>query len=100
MADSDPDFCNPIRHTIRAGTDHCKRGGMKRFPVVDIGRCSKCEGCMSVAPTVFRFNEPFGYVEVVEMKEYPEDLVEEAIKICPGQCISWDEGEDIKEYKE
>lgn len=64
---------------------------MKRFPVVDIGRCTKCEGCMSIAPEVFRFNDPMGYVEVVELSEYPVDLVNEAIILCPVDCIAWSE---------
>jgi ferredoxin len=68
-----------------------KRVSMKRFPVVDIGRCTKCGGCMSVAPEVFRFNDPLGYVEVIDMEAFPVELVDEAIKLCPVDCISWDE---------
>jgi len=60
-------------------------------PVIDIGICSKCEGCVELAPKVFRFNEIAGYLEVIEMAEYPREDVEEAIKYCPEDCIGWDE---------
>ena len=39
---------------------------------------------------VFRLNEA-GYVEVAELPCYPESDIEEAIKNCPEDCISWTE---------
>ena len=39
---------------------------------------------------VFRLNEA-GYVEVAELSCYPESDIEEAIKNCPEDCISWTE---------
>ncbi len=62
----------------------------KRFPVIDIGRCSKCLGCNSIDPALFRYNNVIGIMEVVDYEEYPEDVVDEAIKNCPRDCISWD----------
>jgi len=32
-----------------------------------------------------------GYIEVAELQEYPAEEVEEAIKNCPANCISWEE---------
>ena len=61
-----------------------------KVPVVDIGQCSLCGGCIEVCPTVFRLNEA-GYVEVAELKCYPDSEVEEAIKYCPEDCISCEE---------
>ncbi len=46
---------------------------------------------MEVAPEVFRYNEVFGYVEVIEAEEFSEEEVEEAIRICPVDCIEWDD---------
>lgn len=63
----------------------------KKHPVIDIGRCTLCEGCLEVAPTVFRLIKSFGYIEVIESDEYPEKEVDEAIKICPADCIEWEE---------
>jgi ferredoxin len=61
-----------------------------KVPVVDIGACTLCLGCVEVCPDVFREND-FGYIEVVEMETYPEAEVDEAIKYCPEDCIDWEE---------
>jgi len=60
-----------------------------KIPIVDIGRCTLCGGCVEVAPKVFRYNNGFGYIEVIELENYPEEEVDEAIKICPVDCIEW-----------
>ena len=65
---------------------------MKR-PSVDIRACTLCEGCIEVCPTVFFINH-MGYIEVAELNEYPEELVDEAIKYCPEDCITWEETDD------
>ncbi len=61
---------------------------MKR-PTVDLSRCSLCLSCVAVCPGVFRVNDA-GYLEVVEMKDYPEKEVDEAIMYCPEDCIWWE----------
>ncbi len=61
-----------------------------KIPSVDIGACSLCEGCVAVCPAVFFINH-MGYIDVVKMAEYPEPLVDEAIKYCPEDCIYWEE---------
>ena len=61
-----------------------------RIPVVDIGVCTKCGGCIEVAPEVFSINPAAGYIEVLELDHYPEQEVDEAIKICPVDCITWE----------
>ena len=62
-----------------------------RVPVVDIVACSLCMGCVEVCPDVFRLNEDTGYIEVAHLDAYPEQLVDEAIKYCPEDCIVWSE---------
>lgn len=64
---------------------------MKR-PVVELGDCTLCEGCVAVCPTVFRVNDA-GYIEVADLQTYPIDEVNEAIKNCPTDCIRWEEDE-------
>jgi len=59
-------------------------------PAVDIGACTLCEGCIDVCPSVFIINH-IGYIEVVDLDVYPENSVDEAIKYCPEDCISWEE---------
>ncbi len=63
---------------------------MKRRPIIDLGLCSDCRGCIEIAPRVFRYNSATGMMEVVELAEYPVDLVNEAIKNCPEDCIFWE----------
>jgi ferredoxin len=60
-----------------------------RVPVVDIGQCNLCLGCIEVCPEVFQLNDA-GYIEVVELAIYPEAEVQEAIKYCPEDAIAWD----------
>jgi len=62
-----------------------------KFPIIDIGSCSECCGCTEVAPNVFRYNHETGMMDVFDLSSYPEELVVEAIKNCPEDCISWDE---------
>ena len=61
-----------------------------RLPTVDLGECTLCEGCLEVSPTVFKINDT-GYIEVAELDTYPVGEVDEAIKICPVDCIYWEE---------
>ena len=60
-----------------------------KIPVVDIGSCSVCGGCIEVSPEVFRLNAA-GYIEVIMLDEYPAETVDEAIKYCPEDCIQWE----------
>ena len=61
-----------------------------KTPSVDIGACTLCEGCIEVCPSVFFIND-MGHIEVMELTEYPEALIEEAMKYCPEDCITWEE---------
>jgi len=61
-----------------------------KIPVVDIGACTLCMGCVEVCPEVFRQNDA-GFIEVIERETYPEAAVDEAIKYCPEDCIDWEE---------
>lgn len=60
-------------------------------PVVELSDCILCEICVEYCPEVFRMNEA-GYVEVIDLPDYPGKIVEEAIKNCPADCIYWDNG--------
>lgn len=64
---------------------------VKKYPSIDLGRCNECMGCVDVAPHIFHYNRLIGYVEVIELDEYPQEDVDEAIKYCPEDCISWEE---------
>lgn len=62
-----------------------------RHPVVDIGRCNLCGGCIEVCPEVFILNSNTGFVEVVDQDNYPTEDIDEAIKNCPLDCIQWED---------
>lgn len=59
-------------------------------PAVDIGVCTLCMGCVELCPEVFRLNEDTGYIEVLDLHDYPRAEVDEAIKYCPVDCIAWE----------
>ena len=63
---------------------------MKKFPAIDLGACSQCLGCLEIAPDVFIFDRETGMVRVRDLADYPVELVDEAIKNCPKDCIQWD----------
>lgn len=64
---------------------------MKKVPVIDIGKCTDCDSCLELCPEVFIRNSETGYIEVKDLTEYPVELVDQVIGICPADCVSWDE---------
>ncbi len=46
---------------------------------------------MEICPDVFRRNPDIGLIEVVDLSAYPEAEIQEAITICPVDCIFWEE---------
>lgn len=65
---------------------------MEQAPVIDISECSDCESCVELCPAVFRINEETGIIEAVEVSQYPEEEIREAISYCPKDCITWEGG--------
>ena len=63
---------------------------MNGIPVIELGECRQCEVCIATSPLIFRRNVNGGYIEVIEMVDYPIAQVNEAIKNCPLDCISWE----------
>ena len=61
-----------------------------QIPVVELSDCIVCGVCVEACPEVFKLNEA-GYIEVIELKRYPPEDVNAAIKNCPTNCISWQE---------
>jgi ferredoxin len=59
-----------------------------KTPLVELSDCIACGVCAEVSPEVFRLNDA-GYIEIIEIDTYPEGEVNEAIKYCPTDCISW-----------
>ena len=61
-----------------------------KSPEVDLSDCSMCGICVDLCPMIFQLNEA-GYIEVVHSDDYLEKDIDEAIKNCRGDCISWTE---------
>ncbi len=61
-----------------------------RKPSLDLAACTLCMGCVAVCPEVFSLNDA-GFIAVAELERYPEACVNEAIKYCPEDVISWEE---------
>jgi len=57
-------------------------------PDIDIGACTLCLGCVEICPEVFQYNDA-GYIEVIDLDQYPEKDIDDAIMFCPEDCISW-----------
>ena len=83
--------------TPKALSESAKAAGKKkkiiRRPEIDLGACTQCGGCVEVAPEIFRFRERAGFLEVCELDYYDPELVAEAIKFCPEDCIYWQDDE-------
>lgn len=55
---------------------------------IDKEACIGCENCVETCPAVFGFNNEEGKAFVIEDSDQDVDCVEEAIELCPAQCIS------------
>lgn len=64
---------------------------MRRVPVIDLSACTDCESCLEICPAVFRRNPETGLVEVIDLSDYPEEEILEAIAVCPADCITREE---------
>jgi ferredoxin len=62
----------------------------RRRPALDLIRCSDCEACLELCPELFQRNLETGRIEVVDLNDYPEEAVGEAIANCPKDCIEWE----------
>ena len=59
-----------------------------KIAVVETDNCISCGLCISICPTVFRF-DPTGKSECFEPEGSSEPEIQSAIDGCPVQCISW-----------
>jgi ferredoxin len=63
----------------------------RMIPVIDMSECTDCESCLEICPAVFIKNSEVGHIEVVDLPEYPEEKVRDAVSFCPADCIKWEE---------
>jgi ferredoxin len=66
--------------------------GLMKTPDVDLSLCSMCGICVDLCPMTFKINDA-GYIEVIHPCGDPEEDINEAIRDCRSDCISWKESE-------
>ncbi len=64
---------------------------MGKKVIIDKDECIGCQSCVELCPEVFEFNEAEDKAEVILPEGGPEDCIQEAIEVCPVECISWQE---------
>ena len=60
-----------------------------KTPVVALEYCILCEICIELAPNAFKINDA-GFVETLELDDYSDEAIHEAVKNCPKDCITWE----------
>jgi ferredoxin len=73
---------------------------IRKVPVIDLSRCTDCESCLETCPAIFKRNEETGVIEIVDLSEYPEEDVHEAMSVCPTDCITWEENPSSRKYRD
>ena len=63
---------------------------MAKMPYVDQEECTGCGLCEETCPGVFQLNED-GVAEVYNPEGASEEEIQEAIDVCPVECIHWKE---------
>lgn len=60
-------------------------------PVIELSECVLCDICVELCPDLFIKNDA-GYIEVTDaVSRYTEEEINDVVKNCRGDCISWDE---------
>ncbi len=68
-----------------------KEEKMSKKVYIDEEECIGCGSCEEVCPEVFKLNDETDKAEIIKAEGGPEDLIEEAIGICPVECIYWED---------
>lgn len=69
------------------------------IPVIDLAECTDCESCLAVCPEVFKINSENAHIEVISLPEYPHNCIQEAISVCPADCITWERSKNPSAIK-
>ncbi len=51
--------------------------------------CIRCGACAELCPDVFEMDERSGKARVIVFEATDRECIDEAIAICPAECISW-----------
>jgi ferredoxin len=64
---------------------------MESLPVIETEDCVGCGSCVDICPEVFILNESIEKAQVVNPEGCDQEKINEAIEICPVNCIHWEE---------
>ena len=51
--------------------------------------CIGCETCVELCPFIFVFDQTTQKARVIKPEGGDENCIEEAIEVCPAECIAW-----------
>ncbi len=60
-----------------------------RTVTLDREECIGCGSCEEICPEVFRLDPDTDKAQVIKPQGGPEDLIQEAMDVCPVDCIGW-----------
>ena len=63
---------------------------MAKKVVIVEADCTACGSCVEACPEVFSLEDGADAAKVIKPTGGPEDKIQEAIDICPTQCINWE----------
>ncbi len=58
---------------------------------LDYDCCIGCGACAELCPGIFEMDDRIGKARVIVFEVTDKSCTEEAIAICPVECISWNE---------
>ncbi len=76
----------------RGVSEVASKSGEKEAAMVNVDNveCIGCGACADLCPEVFELDERAGKARVATFDMSDRECIEEAIAICPVQCIYWE----------
>ncbi len=56
---------------------------------IDNESCIECGACADLCPEIFEMDERTGKARVIVFETERTDCIDEAISLCPAECITW-----------
>lgn len=51
--------------------------------------CIGCGACAELCPEVFEMDDRIGKARIIAFEIHDRERVEEAVSICPAECLFW-----------
>lgn len=98
----EPELGGLLRHEAERSGMEPELGGVLRQKgvYVDEITCIGCKHCAHVARNTFYIEPDYGRSRVVRQDGDPEELIQEAIEMCPVDCIHWVNYTELRQLEE